>query len=224
MSDDAAPKRQKTQLVHQPTLSRRVATLSSKLNKIERLFETKTHDESLTPSATGYDAEAVTILCDPAQGATEDNRIGDSISPFRITIRGTLRQNASTDGRGAIVRIMLVQSKQRYIPLSATNSNAQGLLQQAGTVNAPLSQFNFQNRKHFTVLSDVTYAMSNEDTGGSTSNIAFVINKKLTKNISYSPDSVVAERGQLYLVRTSNAAVSAAPLLSFESRVFYKDA
>ncbi len=202
----------------------KIQKLTTKVNRIANLIETKHHDETQTEVLTSFDNEQVSILFDPIQGDGENARVGDVCSPFRIMIKGSFRQTVSGSG-GVFGRVMLIQSKQRFVPLSASSgSDSQSVWESAGTNIAHLSQYIVENRSHYKVLFDRTYAIGGEDSSKDV--VLFNINKRITSNVRFTTGGTNTERGGIFLLFTSNRLVSQAngPFRAWTSRVLFKDA
>lgn len=200
--------------------SKEIKQLKKDVNTLKRSNETKYHDELYTKGAVERDVNNVTTLLDPGQGSTNQTRVGNEISPYRIHLKGDVRiANAGSVGKGS-VRVMVIQSKQGYVPSTISTSTVDKLFIYPNAEVTPHSPLDLNNRQHYVVLFDKTYML---DAAGK--QIAKVnINKKISRNVTFvEAGSTTAEKGQIYLCLTSSSAT----LNDFEfqgySRIFYKD-
>lgn len=195
----------------------KINKLRKDVSQLKRSEETKYHDENVARSNNSYAINDTQILCDPVQSLTAQTRIGDSISPYRIEINGALEW---IDPSGPVIqRVMLIQSKQKFIPsTTASAGSVQSVLTLGGTIGAPFSTFDWNNRSKFTVLYDRTFGLDFQRP-----QVTYKIRKKISRNIKFEDTgSLTAESGQLYLLHFSNNS-AIPPKKTFYSRVYYKD-
>lgn len=194
--------------------------LTAEVRKLKSNREVHYHDELNTGYRIPYDVDRTVVLCDPAQGVARTERVGDSISPYYVDIRGQLKCPAST---GSTVRITLIQSKQRFIPQTTASTGITSVWDRAASGQAPLSTFTFENRDHFTVLWDKTFELG--AAGSSNDVVNWHLKKKITRPIKYDAGATTFEGGALYLLQTSdfNNASTVAPNSVWVSRVYFHD-
>lgn len=202
-------------------LRRQTTKLASDLRKLKSSREVHYHDETDAGLATPYDVtNRVAVLCDPIQGDGRTQRAGDSISPISIDLRMRLQSNTAF---GNVARVLLIQSKERFVPVSNAATGTSAVWEDAGTALAPMSQFFWDNRQHFKVLHDevVRLGSANAD-----SSIVYLhIYKKLSGKINFLEETSAPAQGQIYLVMTSNMsnAGGGAPTIAWTSRVCFHD-
>lgn len=194
--------------------------LKREVKNLQTASEVKTHDEYFPKGQVAYNANQVTTMLDPVQGFTNSTRIGDEISAYRINLRGVIEANAASAGNTQLVRVVLLQSKEGFVPSTTAVTTTNQLWVGNNAVYAPLSAYDEANRKHFTILYDKTFAT---DTN-SQKQVLFNINKKISRPTRFDlGGSTVAKQGQLYLCMTSNYGTGSAPQVTFYSRISYKD-
>lgn len=203
-------------------LRRQTTRLESAVRKLKSDREVHYHDENDIGLATPYDVtNRVAILCDPAQGDARTNRSGDSITPISLDLRMRVSGNSTV---ASLVRVLVIQAKERFVPVSTAATGTSAVWEEAGTSNAPLSNWFWDNREHFVVLHDQVVPIGN--TAGSANAVNFLhIKKKLTRKINYIAGTTGPAEGQIYLVMTSTAnnASGAAPVIAWHSRVRFYD-
>jgi len=201
-------------------VSKDVQKLKRDVRLLKSSNETKHHDENYPGGFIDFSTNHVTTLLDPGQSITNQTRIGNEISPFHLRIRGTVDWNP-VSGAPQLVRILVIQSKQRFVPVTNTNTISTGVLILSGTSQAPISDFNYENRKKFTVLHDRQYMVS-EDDQSQPINVSKRIKRKL---VFQEGGSTTAERGQIYMLIYSDqaSASSSKPVVRAYSRIQYKD-
>lgn len=162
------------------------------------------------------------------------NRIGRSVKPKSIEIRGHVVSpyGATTATEPSTVRVLLLQAKNRFVPVTSETPPAlNGIfaLNGAGTPYAPFSAFDASNRQHFTVLHDemISVGLTNSTAGVSANPMVgtFHIKRKIHRTISFEDSSTDTEGGALYLCFTSNqGATVIGPEVRWFSRLLYTDA
>lgn len=203
-------------------LRRQTTKLASDVRKLKSDREVHYHDENDVGLATPYDVtNRVAILCDPPQGDARTDRSGDTISPISLDLRMRISGNSTI---ASFVRILVIQSKERFVPVSTAATGTSAVWDEAGTSNAPVSNFFWDNRQHFVVLHDEVVPVGN--TGGAANAITYLnIRKKLSRKINYLAGTTGPAEGQVYLIMTSsiNNASSSAPIIAWHSRIRFHD-
>lgn len=196
-----------------------VAKLTKKVNQILKETETKFFDVSQVPVSTGdYMVNNVSTLLAPLQNGSKNGRDGSDVSPYRIIIKGDIIPGSASVP--VAMRLILIQSKQGFVPSTNATSSVQKVFQDPLFPNTIYNPFDYNNRRHFTVLHDQTYTA---DAAGPALK-RFVINKKISRNTVFDQGTGTAtENGQIYLLNISNHTTTNLPILSFYSRIYYKD-
>lgn len=202
-------------------LRRQTTKLASDVRKLKSSREIHYHDENDVGQQTPYDVTNRTaVLFDPPQGDGRTDRSGDSVTPISLEIRGRI-QGLHT--AGVLARITIIQSKERFVPVSNASSGTSAIWNEANTTNSVNSDWFYDNREHFVVLHDKVYNIGS--TGADNSNIAFHIKKKLSRKVNYIAGTTGPANGQIYMVMTSTAsnASGVAPTIAWHSRVKFLD-
>ncbi len=200
-----------------------VKKLNKKVNMITKAQEMKTHDRTFAVTQIDFDTDTATALALVPQGDTRITKDGSKLLATSIDIRMMVRQELTPVSFGAQLRVTLIKSKQRFVPLSDSTSSTQAVYQNGGTLSAPNSPYERNNRSHYTVLFDKVYYTNGGDSGPTGFNVH--IRKKLNHVIEYEGTSTFAEKGQIWMLLTTNrsAASGDGPEVSYTSRLFFKD-
>lgn len=190
-----------------------IKQLKKDVNRLKKMSETKYHDEPLNLGQIHYNVAHTSTLCDPDKGTDEDNRLASEINPYRVMIEGHMTFGSTEE----VVRVTLLQSKQGFIPSTIATSGSTQLYELAANSESVHSQYDFDNRKHFTILYDKKFKMD-----AFHKIQMFNINKKVSRKIRFEAGSNTASQGQLYLCVNSNVATSG-PIVKARSRVLFKD-
>lgn len=194
--------------------------VNAKVNKLANMTETKHVDVLKTQTEINFDVNSATALFLPVQGDAHNERVGDVASPFRLTMKIALR-NVADEDKSQFVRMMIIQSKQRYTPSTITTSGVTQLFSTADVDDVVNSNLVHDNRSHYVVLHDKTYILSPDGNRGTFINIS----KKISRHVEFEPGATTTESGQIWMVLTSDVAVgSVGPTAQWASRILYKDA
>lgn len=194
--------------------------LEKKVNMLSRTTETKHVDNVKTQTEVNFDVNLATALFLPAQGTKHNERIGDSASPFRLNAKIAIR-NVADEDKCQFVRIMIIQSKQRYTPSTITTSGVTQLFSTADVDDVVNSNLVHDNRSHYVLLHDKTYTISPDGNRGMFINIS----KKISRSVEFEPAVTTTESGQIWMCVTSDVAVaSVGPTIQWSTRILYKDA
>lgn len=198
----------------------RLATKKFVVKQIRKDIETKFYDRTVTVLGTP-DAVPSTgtpyVLTTPAQGTTDQNRVGDKVRVRGLHVKG---QFAIGDVNQSI-RLIIMQYKQ------ATNLHAAAvteLLQSAyvGTTAAPYAPFAHDYKHIYTPLYDRTWYM--DSVAQPVVNFELRVPMKYVKReIAYQAASTDAIN-HIYLVAISDSTAVVHPTINFISRFFYDDA
>lgn len=193
--------------------------VNAKVNKLASQSETKHVDVLLTGTEVNFDANKTQALCIVAQGDAHNERIGDSMSPFRLNMKLAI-SNISADSAPQFVRLTVIQSKQRFTPNTIATSGVTQLYSTADVDEVVVSNLVHDNRSHYVLLHDKTYPISPDGNRG----MIITLSKKISRKIEFEPGSTTTEAGQLWFCLTSDiAAASTGPTFKMASRVLYKD-
>lgn len=238
-------KRVATMLVEQPVLKRqktmkrtktvdaRLKQLSSKVSKISRSIESNYVDTSINMNAN-YDTSNVlsltTITNDSATSSgAPGTRQGSRVTPTFLELRMQVSQSSSTLQNPSVVRIVVVQAKQRFVPSGTAAGGSTALLAYQNASAVVYSPFDKFNRQHFTVLHDETLTLGSwlTSTGVATDidqTKLVEFKRKLSRDIRFEDDSGNPEAGRIYLVAYSTiATANTEPTLFGYARVHYQD-
>lgn len=176
--------------------------LAKKAYKMPELKHTAITVADTTPDSTG----SIEELSVNSAGTSNNGRIGDTILPTSVHMRGRLIKNASATSTQ--VRIMVF----RWI------SEAPSALSDV-LVSATVQSFKSENTRF---QSEILY--DRVITLDSASKDSVFINKriKLKKPISYAQGSSAANRNGIWILLLSNEAANT-PTLGMETRLFYRD-
>jgi hypothetical protein len=186
------------------------------LNEIRKLIniEEKVIQVSVTSTAATT-AGSLNSISSIVQGLDFTNRIGDSIKLQRIEVRGRIYRNSSATT--SLVRVLCVRDLDGY----GTAPNPGDIMESVGAVDAPLSPYDYLNRKRFSVLYDDF--MSVDNTGDSSKVFAFDVPHE--GHILYLGTTAAAAsngKGSLYMLFFSDEGTNT-PTYAFYSRVYFTD-
>lgn len=208
----------RTKLTRSPRMSSGELALK-KVNKLIRDEESKIFD--YTPGEFPVDDAGIVFpISDITQGIAFNERIGDVVNPTKLELRYRVKDVASTGVNGRYIRTIVMQSRQRFIPVF-DNSGGNGILEATiTTADAPLSAYQHDNRNHFTVLYDKTHTLcTNCDTEIVVKNINLFPKRKVKFE---DPSPTAVEEGRIWVCFVSSASTSDL-VTNFYSRMFYKD-
>lgn len=234
------PKRKADSSEKGQTVLKRVRTIDDKVRKVDRrvakIFRSieTNYVDTLVNINTAYDVNNVVhlspITSDAASASgAPGTRQGSKVTPTSMELRLKMRQPSSTIQNPSIMRVIVIQSKQRFIPNTTAIGGTNAVLANQNSNAAVLAPFNKFNRRHFTVLYDETVVLGSwlTATGVSTSidNTRVVtIKRKLSRDIAYEDASDTGEGGQIYLIAYSDiAAATTEPDLYGLCRIHYQD-
>jgi len=194
--------------------------------KIKKLLlasrEDKYKDTSASYTVVDY-AGVVIDLLDIAQGNTDTTRIGDTIIPTRIEIRGQVHANDTTQA----MRVLLLRWREDANEGGSTPALAQFLQPTfVSTTQVCYAPFYHDKREMFDVLFDKTFAMC-----GSTSSPNYVEGFQFIRNLPPVPVQYTNNGGspylginKLYLAFVSDSSTANHPAYTHVTRVHYNDA
>lgn len=195
--------------------------LQKKVNKISRGIETKHVDILLAAQEINFDSNETHALCLPVQGDAHNERIGDSIAPYRLNCKLTISNINTADDNTQFARVMIIQSKQRFTPNTVSTSGVTQLFSTANVDEVVVSNLVHDNRSHYVLLHDKTYTLSPAGNGA----VVINISKKLSRKVEFEPGSTTTESGQIWICFVSNIAQAATgPIFTLASRILYTDA
>lgn len=230
-------KRAKVTLVRAPTVNEvqdsKIAKLSRQVKRLAKAQETNYKDVLINTNCA-YDVNNAihisSILNDGGSPTgTVGTRIGEKVSPYFLEIRGRVRQPLSAIENPSVVRMIIIQSKQRFTPSTISIPGANNVLANQNSIFAYLSPFDRDNRQHFTVLHDEMFSLTSWSTAGGTmtgepGQHLVHIKKKLSKDIAFELSGSTPEAGNIYVCFFSSvAAANTEPVFEGFSRIYYKD-
>lgn len=179
-------------------------------------------DRTLATTNLEYNSTTGVIhaLFEPAKGEDFNERDGYKINAQSINLR--CAAYAGANATTSSLRVMLIRSKQRFVPVCTDNASA-GLFEhsQLGYYDF----FNKDNRQHFEVHYDKVFNFDS----ASKNMVLFNINKSCkNKPVVFEKSStatVTAERGQWYLCAISSEATGGGnlPSLGYKGFARYTD-
>lgn len=208
-------------------LTRQVTQLSKKVKTISSAIESKFYDNSVPGSEVNYDVNSVITVATFGQGDTANTRSGVKIQPTRMDLIFQLRNSGTTASGGCTMRMLVIQSKQRFTPDTTAGSDTNGgLLNSANTSEAPFSMLVHDNRSHYTVLLDEIVDLEEDQSGANTKPVTIRRSVYPKRPIIYEPGDVGdTEAGQIYICFTSDVANAAVgPIRRGNYRLYFKDA
>lgn len=201
-------------------LQQKTARLERSLRKVRNDREVKYHDENAVLGIVDDQVNGTSVLCDPLQGSTVATREADEIAPIRLLLNGHIEMNTASTLTSQRIRCIILQSKEGFIPstITATPSNSAVLSGGGLGAQAILTPYDHNNRKHFTVLMDETFTVTDQDPS-----VDFSRSIKISRKVRFQEaGAVLAERGQIYLCRFSTEGTNG-PKMAWYSRVLYHD-
>ena len=150
-----------------------------------------------------------------AQGTDYTQRIGNSIKMQRIEVRCRIFQNPTATQ--TVVRCSLV----RDLDGAGTIPTTSDIFENVGGISAPLTQFDFLNRKRFSVLYDELITL---DVGQGTTQ-CFTLDLPHEGHVLYLGSTAAAAsdgKGSLYLCFLSDEATNT-PTCAFSTRIVFTD-
>lgn len=204
--------------------------LEKKVNTIAKAIE-KNYKITPVAQAVSYDlntANQLSILPFNGDGST-GTRQGRKVQPTSLLIRGQLRIDGSTVAESpSSVRMIVIQCNQRFEPQTNLNTASSRVLEGQGTTSTIFQHYDVNNRGHFTVLHDSVHALGYRNTAAGDSNGVIMKNIVLTlypkKPIVYEDDSLVEERGGIYICLYSNTvSTQVEPVFNCSAKLNYMD-
>lgn len=166
--------------------------------------ETKFKDYSHTTQDSHSGGNVLVYHSSIPIGTDQSHRIGDSISPQRLSGRYLFQLDSEAAANGASVRLIFYRGKQEDEHSSTPLSTLEYAI-----ITSPLSWY---NRSHVSIISDRTYSF------GYGTNFQKIIsfNHKLTGPLKYARgESTTVETGGIYCLMISDLSDS----LSFRGNV-----
>jgi hypothetical protein len=187
------------------------------LNEIRKLINIETKIIQTNTGSTVFGTTGVLVpISECAQGLDYiNNRVGDSIKMQRIEIRGRIFKNAAATQ--TVTRILLVRDLDGFGTLPTTND----ILDSVGIASAPLTPYEYLNRKRFSILYDELLTVNN--TGDSSA--VFEVNVAHEGHILYLGTTAAAAsdgKGSLYMLFISDEGTNT-PSFNFFSRIYFTD-
>ncbi len=186
------------------------------LNEIRKLINIEEKELVTTSGSIAFDTNGVLVpISRVAQGTNYTERIGNSIKMQHIEVRGRIFKNATATS--SVMRVLLVRDLDGY----GTVPNVTDIMESVGSSAAPLTQYDFLNRKRFSFLFDELLTLNN--TGDSSA--VFEIQLPHEGHILYLGSTATAAsdgKGSLYMLFISDE-VTNTPTYTFSSRIVFTD-
>lgn len=201
-----------------PKRAKKNATSSSiakealrKVNKLTKMVESKSFDNQYSGNAntTG----SVNLLTPIVEGDSNETRSGDVVTPTKVELGLVLAKAAAVTSN--VARMIVIQAKTSFTPTAANI-----LVWDPAT--RVMGQYNFQNRRNFTVLYDQVYTL-NAEAGDCVKLATDVVTCYPRRPIMYQGTSTTADSGNIWVLLVGDGA-STSVAFTLESRVWYKDA
>jgi hypothetical protein len=149
------------------------------------------------------------------QGLDYQNRVGDSIKLQNISLNYRVFKNASATS--TVVRILLV----RDLDCAGATPAVSDILQTVGSSTAPLTPYDWLNRKRFSILHDRLVVVN------STGNSAFagMFSEPHEGHILYlgtAANAASQGKGSMFVVAVSDETTNT-PTIAFSSRLEFTD-
>lgn len=155
-------------------------------------------------------------LCNPVVGTADTQRIGDRVTPVNIDLK--LRIVSSSSDVYNMVRIIVIQA---HTTAFVVATDILRVMSSLSAPYAPESQFNYDNRKTYSVLYDRLRGVS-YNVGPATTTFNINIKRKL-RPIQFTGGTVTTISGGLYMIVISDSQATVHPDLAGTVRVLYTD-
>lgn len=191
-------------------------------NKIKAEAELKFHEERWVVNAeqTGTVANAIYRITNITQGVQDSQRVGDECKPVFVRVRICAETN-QTDPEPACVRAVLFQWHQdsgRDAPDPAEVFMGNAL----GTIYAPLSEMNHDDRRQFSVLSDKIFTIGKN--GADNAIKVLTLSSRRMRKLKFRAATQQGNEHLYLAVLSSRAAgLNQEPILNCSARVQFTD-
>lgn len=191
--------------------------LTSRVNKITRAIERKTHDQAF--GATFASDSLVFSITNIAEGSASVQREGLKIAPVKLEVRAKIIFAADGTLNGSPVRMIVFRDNEQagVLPTIAQ------LLENADVS----SMYNNVNLKRFTILVDKVCQPKSTTTNLVSTYDYCMAKRKLSGTIRYLTDSANQAgqgRGNIYVALVADSPVGGPDTVcDFNSRVTYED-
>jgi len=147
------------------------------------------------------------------QGDTDSTRDGDRIQMQELRFRVGIKTGSATP---TFLRIICFQWKPNTTPVYASI-----LLDQHGTSNAPISDFQHDSRDMYKILSDDLVQV--DSSAHTATCVERSIKKGFNHHVQYTAGSTTVGTNQLYIMAVSDVATNG-PSVVLQSKLLYTDA
>lgn len=188
-----------------------MATELASLVNVEKKYK----DLTATNLPIGWNGAVMNGFLSIAQGQTASLRIGDSIKVTSIHLKIRLQSSLSTGG--SLVRVILFWDKENTV------STPSDLFDTLGTVAAPMSNFDKDQKSEIVILRDRTFNLENSSDELVYLNWRF-FKKNAQKHVRYEANTTTIEQNRLkcFLIGDQDPAVSPNRYHA-EARIHYID-
>lgn len=203
-----------------------VRKLNAKLGYMAKP-ETEFYETTVTtPATVAYNANIFNYaLISPAQGIGEGQRKSDQISAKLLQVK--LQVFAGLADRTQCFKVLLLQSRARFVPSMVTSSGTQSVWDTAGTNDVLNSFHNWENRGHYRILAQKTFKLDPIANDSGPNVKCFTLSyrfKKFNRVVKFDPAGITTQKNQVYLLMVSDLGNDAnAPSATYTSRVTYCD-
>lgn len=210
-------------------LNKKVRVLAKKVNKIPKPELKHIDTLQINGLKISYDVNSTTFpMVDIPQGTEELERVGDWITAKHLSIQGRITAGATSTGI-AIVRCMLLQSKQRFVPNPISNNNDNSIFTLANTNDVIHAMLDWDNRQHYRLLRDFKIKVAPASTGYGINEKTFKISytfKKFNNGIKFqNANDTTPNQNQVFLLFVSDQVDggTVAPVVQYNSRLTFYD-
>ncbi len=186
------------------------------LNEVRKLINIEEKELVTTAGSVGFDVNGALVpISRIAQGTNYTERIGNSIKMQRIEVRGRIFKNASASN--SVIRILLVRDLDGYGSVPAVTD----IMETVGSSAAPCTQYDWLNRKRFSILFDEFLTLSSTGDSGA----VFEVHLPHEGHIQYLGTTAAAAsdgKGSMYMLFISDETTNT-PTYTFSSRIVFTD-
>lgn len=212
------------------SVAKKVKTLTRRIKNLPKA-EVKEYQNRITGNAFTYAGDIGTPLTGIAQGYTGDGtRVGDELTLRNMRLK-ILITNPSGTNAPTLNRVIVFQLKNNPDSIVTVGSTINLILDSTGvgTVTAPMSPFDINNRNAYRVLYDKTFVinqMSGPGTSASNSAQIKYLNCNIkfpqgAKKVEYSVGTGNITRNETYIMVISNT--SSSQTWAFDATTYYYD-
>lgn len=210
------------------TLSKRVAKIQKQL--VLRKPEVKTYQNRNTAGTFTYSGDIATPLTGIAQGYSDGTRVGDQLRLRNMRLKMLITLPFGTNAP-TLNRVIVFQLKNNPDSVITVGSTINLLLDSTGvgTLTAPLSPYDANNRNAYRILYDKVFPLQVPAGAGTSASCSAALkyldlNIKFPKGgqvVEYSPATGAITKNETYIMVISNTSSSQSWV--FDSMTYYTD-